>query len=65
MLIGVGDLARHYDPDYWFESSDACAQGIETLLRFDDCLLVKGSFAVQMERVVNELLRIGENRSFT
>ena len=65
VLIGVGDLARHYDPDYWFESSDACAQGIETLLRFDDCLLVKGSFAVQMERVVNELLRIGENRSFT
>ena len=62
VLIGVGELSRHYDPDHWFDSSDACAAQIEGLLRFDDCLLVKGSASARMWRVVERLREIAEKR---
>ena len=62
VLIGVGDLSKHYDPDHWFDSSDACARGIESLLRVDDCLLVKGSASARMWQVVNKLREIAEKR---
>jgi UDP-N-acetylmuramoyl-tripeptide--D-alanyl-D-alanine ligase len=62
ILIGVGDLSKHYNPNFWFDTSDACAAQIESLLRFDDCLLVKGSFSARMERVVNKLREIAEKR---
>ncbi len=62
VVVGVGELARHYAPDHWFADSEACLLGIEELLRSDDCLLVKGSFAVQMERVVLKLKEVAEKR---
>ena len=60
VLIGVGDLSRHYHPDFWFDSSDACADRIESLIRIDDCLLVKGSHSVAMWKVVDKLRKIAE-----
>lgn len=62
VVVGVGELARHYKPDVWFETSDACVEQIESLVRFGDCLLVKGSASVQMERVVNKLREIAGRR---
>lgn len=62
LLIGVGELSRLYAPDYWFASSDACADGIEKLLRYDDHVLVKGSASAQMSRVVTKLREIAEQR---
>ncbi len=62
LLIGVGELSRHYSPDHWFESSDACVDGIEKLLRSDDCVLVKGSASARMSRVVTKLRQITEPR---
>lgn len=62
VLVGVGELARHYHPDHWFANSDACAREIEGLLRENDCILVKGSFTAQMERVVGALSRIAERQ---
>lgn len=62
LLIGVGELSRHYSPDHWFDSSDACADGIEKLLRCDDCVLVKGSASARMSRVVTKLREIAEQR---
>lgn len=62
MVVGVGDRSRLYEPDHWFEGADACAQGIVNLLGDDDCVLVKGSFSAQMERVVDALREIGERR---
>ena len=29
ILIGVGDLSKHYNPDSWFDTSDTCAEAIE------------------------------------
>jgi len=62
LLIGVGELSRHYAPDHWFDSSDACANEIEKLLRCDDCVLVKGSASARMSRVVTKLREIAEQR---
>jgi UDP-N-acetylmuramoyl-tripeptide--D-alanyl-D-alanine ligase len=65
LLIGVGDLAKHYSPDYWAGTSDSCADQIETIVAANDCVLVKGSFSSQMERVVARLCRIGERHART
>lgn len=55
LLVGVGDLARHYNPDIWFETSEACADQIGNLARLGDCILVKGSASTRMSKVVERL----------
>ena len=62
ILIGVGELAKYYSPDFWFDTSDACAGHVESLVRVDDCLLVKGSASARMGRVVERLREIAEKR---
>jgi UDP-N-acetylmuramoyl-tripeptide--D-alanyl-D-alanine ligase len=59
LLIGVGELARYYGPDQWYPTSRACAEDIERLLEPEDCVLVKGSGAVHMGRIVQKLKKIG------
>lgn len=64
ILIGVGDLSRHYSPDVWFDSSDACADQLQTLVRLHDCVLVKGSGSTRMEQIVKRLcVMTSEGRS--
>jgi UDP-N-acetylmuramoyl-tripeptide--D-alanyl-D-alanine ligase len=58
VVIGVGDLAQHYRPDHWFAGSKECANSLRKLVRRGDCLLVKGSHSVHLDRVVRELKRI-------
>ena len=65
VVIGVGELAKYYNPDFWFDSSNTCVDQIENLLRSDDCLLVKGSNSVRMKRVVEKLREIAENHMAT
>ena len=62
LIVGVGELAKHYSPDYWFRTADDCADQIESILGENDCVLVKGSHSSQMERVVARLCRVGEQR---
>ena len=50
VVIGVGELARHYGPDHWFADSDECARQVNRLVGPDDCVLVKGSHSVHMQR---------------
>jgi UDP-N-acetylmuramoyl-tripeptide--D-alanyl-D-alanine ligase len=58
VVIGVGELAEHYSPDFWFPTSEACAGQIESLLCFGDCVLVKGSASARMEQVVRKLSEV-------
>lgn len=62
VVIGVGELAKHYDPDHWFPSSGDCADHLDELIRPDDCILVKGSASVRMSAVVDRM-RADLNRS--
>ena len=55
VMIGVGNLAREYQPDHWFGTSDECASEIWRLVVPGDCILVKGSASVKMDRIVERL----------
>lgn len=55
LLIGVGELARHYAADQWFENSQACADCISSLLLPGDCVLVKGSSSARTREIVDKL----------
>ena len=55
LLIGVGELAKHYDADHWFESSEECAECVTSLLRPRDCVLVKGSSSARTRKIVEKL----------
>jgi UDP-N-acetylmuramoyl-tripeptide--D-alanyl-D-alanine ligase len=60
LVVGVGELARPYRSDVWFESSEACAERIAAVVRPHDCILVKGSAAARMKRVVAALQQLPE-----
>jgi len=55
LLIGVGELAKHYDADYWFENSEACAEQIRDIVHSRDCILVKGSSSSRTKKIVERL----------
>lgn len=58
VLIGVGELAKHYDPDLWYMTSMDCATALPSLLRANDFVFVKGSAAVELYRVTNTVRQI-------
>lgn len=62
VLIGVGELSRHYSPDVWYDSIEACADGIEGLVRVGDCILVKGSHSTRMWKAVAKLRETAPKR---
>ena len=62
LTIGVGDMAAHYNADFLFPDSDACAAAIGGLLASGDHVLVKGSASVGMSKIV-ERLRSDQNTS--
>lgn len=63
-LIGVGGLARDYAPDVWVESPHEAAELAATELAAGDVALIKGSRAVGLELVADELrIALGEPES--
>ena len=62
VTIGVGELARHYNPDHWFSTSRACAEQIAELVRPGDCLLVKGSASLEMGVIVRRVSELADPR---
>jgi UDP-N-acetylmuramoyl-tripeptide--D-alanyl-D-alanine ligase len=57
VIVGVGELARHYGPDHWAADADAAVAVVEPLLGPRDAILVKGSRAIGLERFSEKLLR--------
>jgi len=55
VVIGVGELARHYGPDHWFPDSGECARQLHGLVEAGDCVLVKGSASVRMNVIIEPL----------
>ena len=60
IIIGVGDLAQHYQPDHWMDSSARCRDELPALIHRDDCIFVKGSHSVHLDIVVDALKQIAE-----
>ena len=55
VVVGVGELARGYDPDEWVADAAAAAQLARELVRPGDVVLVKGSRSVGLEIVAEAL----------
>ncbi|HXV02670.1 MAG TPA: UDP-N-acetylmuramoyl-tripeptide--D-alanyl-D-alanine ligase [Gaiellaceae bacterium] len=54
-VVGVGELARDYEPTHWVPDAEKAAKLLGELLEPGDVVLVKGSRAVGLERVAQNL----------
>ncbi len=63
-IVGVGELARDYAPDSWAPDSESAAAAVLRVLRPGDAVLIKGSRAIELERLTDELVaRRGQART--
>lgn len=53
-IIGVGELAKHYQPDKWYPNSDEAAQDIEEFFPKSGSLLIKGSRGIRLEKITEK-----------
>jgi UDP-N-acetylmuramoyl-tripeptide--D-alanyl-D-alanine ligase len=58
MVIGVGELARSYEPDLWCADAAAAVETALRLVRPGDCVLVKASRAAGLEVVADALVTV-------
>jgi len=58
VVIGVGELARFYDPDVWVPDAAAALERLRELVRPGDAVLVKGSRSVGLESVADGLIEV-------
>jgi UDP-N-acetylmuramoyl-tripeptide--D-alanyl-D-alanine ligase len=56
VVLGVGELARHYRPDEWVGTADEAVEAARGLVQPGDAILVKGSRSVGLEVVAGALL---------
>jgi len=59
VVLGVGELARRYDPDEWAATAAEATPLALGIVRPGDAILVKGSRSVGLEVVANALLGSG------
>lgn len=55
VVVGVGPLAKNYQPDHWFATAEDAAGQIFAILKDGDTVLVKGSHSLHLERIVSAL----------
>ena len=63
VVIGVGALAKHYQPHHWYPDADSCAHQLSLIIRGGAAVLVKGSHSVHLHRVVKRLRRLVEEHA--
>ena len=55
-IVGVGELGRNYAPDAWAPDAQAATELAEAMIEPGDAVLIKGSRAVGLELVTDELV---------
>ncbi len=54
-IIAIGELAKHYRADEWYETSDEAAAKVVAFLRKGDSILVKGSHGIRTDKIVEAI----------
>ena len=54
-MLGVGELARGYEPDEWVATAAEAVEAARELVQPGDAILVKGSRSVGLEVVADAL----------
>lgn len=54
-VLGVGELARDYEPNHWVRSADEAVTFAREMLEPGDVVLIKGSRSVGLELVADDL----------
>jgi UDP-N-acetylmuramoyl-tripeptide--D-alanyl-D-alanine ligase len=55
VVVGVGEPARHFRSDHWFEDACACSRRLPGIVRPGDLVLVKGSSSSHMYDVADAI----------
>ncbi len=55
LVIGVGQLAKNYQADYWFKDANSAAEQVLAHLKDGDSILIKGSRGIHMENITQAL----------
>jgi UDP-N-acetylmuramoyl-tripeptide--D-alanyl-D-alanine ligase len=55
-ILGVGELARDYAPDEWVPDAEVAVPCTDSMLEGGDAVLVKGSRAIGLELLTDELI---------
>lgn len=55
LIIGIGQMSKEYQPDFWYSSSDEAIQKVLAHLEDGDTILVKGSHGIKMEKIIKKL----------
>lgn len=55
VVVGVGERAKWYQPNYWFPTSEEAAKGMFAFIKEGDTILVKGSRGIRMEKIIEGL----------
>ncbi len=58
VVLGVGELARHYGADEWVATAAEAVEAVRGLLEPGDAVLVKGSRSVGLEVVADAVLEM-------
>jgi UDP-N-acetylmuramoyl-tripeptide--D-alanyl-D-alanine ligase len=55
VIVGVGVLAAEYRPDHWFATADECADHLQDFIRRGDCVYLKGSHGMHLDRAATRI----------
>lgn len=55
VIVGVGQLAKVYNPDFWFEDTRQCAEAIGEIVSPGDAIYIKGSNKMELGSLVRHL----------
>ena len=65
VVVGVGTLAAEYQPHHWFATADECSDHLPDFIRRGDCVYLKGSHSMHLDRTASRLQQFAHEMART